>query len=668
MQKNISLLILSFLIGSGVIRPQKGFEVIMPSPIANIITDLVILNKTTAWATGTLGSVMRTTDAGINWQTLKTGEDIWLSSIAAVDVEKAWATGPDENLISTTDGGKTWKTEKIGKIKFFSKVQFIDSQNGFVAGSAILSDDQAEGIYQLYVTSDGGKTWQMRNSSLGFSPLEVHFTNLNDGYAIERYDVVTGKDKLLKTTNGGKNWEIVKEMSNIVISNMTFPDEKNGYVITEILEPAGSSVVSRIVIFKTVDGGKSWNSSKFYDISADIKGQMIFSINFQNSNTGWVLLSGGLDGPIYTDLYRTVDGGKTWQKSYSHKESGFAKVAFFDDKTGLVLPAFWDLMPKIYRSTDGGNTFNQIVKGIDLHFNAFYFIDSKKGFATDVNGLVKTTDGGKSWILVSAMKASYFEKIKFFNDKEGVAICYDDAGSTFVLSTTDGGEKWKNLKVQFHGFPQKMTFLNLQTCYAFSLEVDKRILKKSDDGGKTWKELLVDSAPEGQFNDLFFIDENTGWMMGDVILPGAKKNGGLVSYIKKTTDGGASWSETYLNDQTFPSNIKFLDQKHGWYTSSVNDTSYALWRTTDGGEKWESSILSNTQDITEGIHFIDPNNGWMLKAYGAPLSPSFVYRSKDGGKTWEFEKLVNKVESLQFLEDKTIFGGGYNNLIKITDR
>ncbi|MBK6679809.1 MAG: hypothetical protein IPG53_07135 [Ignavibacteriales bacterium] len=50
-------MILSFLISSGVIRP-KGFEVIMPSPIANIITDLVILNETTAWATGTLGSVM----------------------------------------------------------------------------------------------------------------------------------------------------------------------------------------------------------------------------------------------------------------------------------------------------------------------------------------------------------------------------------------------------------------------------------------------------------------------------------------------------------------------------------------------------------------------------------------------------------------------------------
>lgn len=666
MQKNIFLFLFTLLIGSGIILPQKGVQVIMPTPIANVITDLVILNNTTAWASGTLGSVMKTTDAGLNWQTLKAGEDIWLNSIAATDENNVWVTGPDSILTSTNDGGKTWKNEPIGEIKFFSYVQFVDSKNGFVAGSAILSEDQAVGIYQLYVTTDGGKTWKERNSSLGFSPLEVHFTSVNDGFAIERYDPVTGKDKLLKTTDGGKSWVIVKEMSNLVISNMTFPDEKNGYVITEILEPAGSKSVSSIVIFKTVDGGKSWKSQKFFDISSDIKGQMIYSIHFKDGNNGWVLLSGGFDGPIYTDLYRTVDGGKTWQKSYSHKESGFAKVAFFDDKTGIVLPAFWDLMPKVYRTTDAGNTFDQLVQGTNLHFNAFHFMDSKTGFASNENGLVKTTDGGKSWSLVSDVKATYFERVKFFNDKEGIAICYDDAGSTIVCSTTDGGNIWKNHKIQFDGFPQKLTFLDLQTCYAFSLEVDKRIVKRSDDGGKTWKELLVDTAPEGQFNDLVFIDKNTGWMTGDVLLPGAKKNGGLVSYIKKTTDGGASWSETYLNDQSYPSKILFIDQKHGWYTSTVNDTSYAIWRTNDGGEKWESSLLSNTQDITDAIYFEDPNNGWMLKAYGAPLSPSFVYRSQDGGRTWKFFKIVNKIESLQFLGDKTVLGGGYFNLIKFT--
>ncbi|MBK7868093.1 MAG: hypothetical protein IPJ75_14575 [Ignavibacteriales bacterium] len=149
MRKNIFSILMALLILSKVILPQKGVEVLQPSPIANIITDLVILNKTTAWASGTLGSVMRTTDAGQSWQTLRAGEDVWLNSIAAVDLNNVWVLGQDSILTSTSDGGKTWKNEKIGKIKYFSKVQFVDAQNGFVAGSAILTMDQEEAIYQL---------------------------------------------------------------------------------------------------------------------------------------------------------------------------------------------------------------------------------------------------------------------------------------------------------------------------------------------------------------------------------------------------------------------------------------------------------------------------------------------------------------------------------------
>lgn len=666
MRKNIFSMLMALLILSGVILPQKGVEVLQPSPIANIITDLVILNKTTALASGTLGSVMRTTDAGQSWQTLRAGEDIWLNSIAAVDLNNVRVLGQDSILISTSDGGKTWKNEKIGNIKFLHKVQFVDAQNGFVAGSAILSEDQVEGIYQLFVTSDGGKTWKERNSSLGFSPQEIYFTSVNEGYAIDRYDPITGKDKLLRTTNGGKNWEAVKEMSNIVISDMTFPDAKNGFVITEIMETTQGKAVSSIVIFKTVDGGKSWKSDKFLDISSDIKGQMIFSIHFKDNKSGWVLVSGGLDGPIYTDLYRTVDGGKTWRKSYSHKESGFAKVVFFDDKTGIVLPAFWDLMPRIFRTTDGGNTFDQIIKGTNLRFNAFHFINEQTGFANSEKGIVKSTDGGNNWTTVKEIKASYFERIKFFNDKEGIAICYDDSGSVFVYFTMDGGDNWKSNKIQYNGYLHKITFLDLNTCFAFSSGADRRIVVRSDDGGKTWRELLFDTSPDGQFNDLFFIDKNTGWMTGDVLLPGAKKNGGLVSYIKKTTDGGASWSETYLNDQTYPYTLSFLDRDNGWYVSTINDTSMVLNKTSDGGKKWESFLIGNAYDLLESIQFQDPMNGWMLKAYGAPLSPSFIHRTKDGGKTWELYKTVNKIDKLQFLEDKTILGGGYSNLIKIT--
>lgn len=259
-----------------------------------------------------------------------------------------------------------------------------------------------------------------------------------------------------------------------------------------------------------------------------------------------------------------------------------------------------------------------------------------------------------------------FDNLKFFNSKEGLATGYDDAGTAFLYSTTDGGENWSVSKLNTEMYLITPFFTDMKTFFAMTMGEKSRSVVRSDDGGKTWKDILVDTSPDGQLFEIFFLDKNTGWVTGVSLLPGATKNNGMVSYMKSTTDGGATWSERYLDDQGYPSMIRFLDKNHGWYTSTFNDTSYVLWRTTNGGKTWDKSFLAGTQDIIEELLFLDPMNGWMLKAYGAPLSPSFIYRTKDGGKTWSLFSTVNKIEMLQIINSKTAFGGGYFNLIKFS--
>ncbi|GAB1444039.1 hypothetical protein MASR2M39_28840 [Ignavibacteriales bacterium] len=666
MLKNIFLLLTALLIVSGETLSQKGVEVLSPTPTANIFTDVLVIDKTTAFAAATLGTVLKTTDAGLTWQTLKTGEDIWYNSISVVGNDHIWVTGPNEFLVSSHDGGKTWKSEKIGKIAYFYKVQFFDAKNGIVAGAAILSENQTEAIYQMYMTSDGGKTWKLQNSSLGFFPMEMYFTSEKEGYAIVKTDEKTGKDRFVKTVDGGKTWKDVKEFAGATLSTMSFPDAKNGFVVTEVAKVTAGTPAAKLVVFNTVDGGKTWKQSDFPAEVAANQYKEAHVVYFKTPKTGWVIKANEVEGPMQNQVFRTDDGGKTWTKIYTSDDTGVNKIAYFDENTGVLMPGSWFMEPKIFRTTDGGKTFAQLVKGKEYHFNSFYFLDAKTGYASGENSLIKTTDGGENWIILKKVEGMMFDGIKFFNSKEGVATGYDETGYVHLYSTTDGGENWTSMKLNYETFLVGLSFIDLKTIYAYTMGEKSRSVVRSDDGGKTWKEVQIDTSPEGQFFDLFFLDKNNGWVSGVNLLPGATKNNGMVSFLRNTTDGGATWSDTWLDDQGYPVNIQFIDKNHGWYTSTLNDTSNVIWRTSDGGKKWESSILSNTHDITEGIIFQDPLNGWLLKAYGAPLSPSFIYRTKDGGKTWTLFNIVNKIDQLQFIDSKTAFGGGWFNLMKFT--
>lgn len=83
----------------------------------------------------------------------------------------------------------------------------------------------------------------------------------------------------------------------------------------------------------------------------------------------------------------------------------------------------------------------------------------------------------------------------------------------------------------------------------------------------------------GIINGVFFIDENTGWIVGSV---GNK--------IMKTTDGGTTWTEQY---QSGGNAVQFIDANKGWV--AVGDGT--ILRTTDGGTTWVEVYGSGGGDL-----------------------------------------------------------------------
>ncbi|MCD4782887.1 MAG: hypothetical protein K8T10_03540 [Candidatus Eremiobacteraeota bacterium] len=197
-----------------------------------------------------------------------------------------------------------------------------------------------------------------------------------------------------------------------------------------------------------------------------------------------------------------------------------------------------------------------------------------------------------------------------------------------IIKTIDGGKTW--------GAPQdingtrlfrRLHFIDNQTGWVVGetlAPTTRGVIVKTTDGGATWgAPYIIDEIYA--LNSVYFIDNQTGWAVG---MTQAPNRGAII----KTTDGGASWSAPYVYDGASNlSAVYFTENLIGWVTGFS-----CLIKTTDGGTIWNSRDISL---LCNSIYFTDSMHGWIAVERN-PL------RTIDGGETWD--------ESLHFIEDMVV--------------
>ena len=156
----------------------------------------------------------------------------------------------------------------------------------------------------------------------------------------------------------------------------------------------------------------------------------------------------------------------------------------------------------------------------------------------------------------------------------------------------------------------RVFFLNDTTGWVVG---DWGTIRKTTNGGATWS-----SQSSGTNTELFglaFVNSTTGWVVG--------YNG----LIKKTTDGGASWSIQTSGTDSQLYGIAFTDSNTGWAVGA----SGTILHTADGGNTWGPQG-SGIYDWLYDVRFVDALTGWTVGYGGA------VYRTTDGGTTWTPEE------------------------------
>lgn len=580
--KHIYQISICFFILVKISFAQDGWFWQYPKPQGNTLHDIFIFDQNTAIAVGDLGTVIKTTDGGENWdvQHHAGGRASNLNGVHFINEMTGWAVGMDGLILKTMDGGINWNEIKWKPGTELTAVFFTNADSGWVVGK--------QGI--IFQTTDGGESWidQGINGEI-YGNVDVFFINNNVGWIVA--DAYWGST-ILRTTDGGQHWAWHKPSPPVyALLSIYFTDSDIGWTVSGFG-----------MILKTTDGGVTWTTLDTIKTEEGF-GQTLNSIHFVNNNIGWIV---GNDGFIL----RTIDGGENWIYQISSTSEHLCAVAFADTEVGCAIGGNGEILKTI---NGGENWVSQ--RDENYWFSSIYFIDENTGWAVGDKGIIlHTEDGGTNWFKQHHQDSLLLSSIYAINNQNVFAVgsvikgysIYDRSG--IIFRTTNGGQTWSKQPFDtLYGF-NSITFVNDSIGWISGTES----LLKTYDKGITWHKVPLETEPPG--GKIQFINENVGWIGGTL----------------KTVDGGKNWFPQIIPITSLNS-FYFINTEVGWAAASYNGSNNIL-KTTDGGENW--TLYSITPPgYNFSIQFINETTGW-ISGYSNSIRSSIIIKTTDGGNIW----------------------------------
>ena len=334
-------------------------------------------------------------------------------------------------------------------------------------------------------------------------PSSMHMINRNIGWAAG-----SGTNRILRTSDAGIHWDDVTPVSARAGTWITYFLDANHAWLASSLQPGSGSPDFSVAIYRTADGGRSWQET------GTVAAQQGWpaSMDFVDRTHGWLFMNlGSAAGSQGVAFYGTVDGGTTWTKLSEADTSGnpghlplsCSKSApvFLNNSTGWI-PGACNAGggPFLFVTRDGGRTWNSVNIAVPAGYSAscmcaissLRFSDATTGvLVLDIYGpdgathnfLYATPDGGTSWLDGWLLPPNSFS-VDFLTGAVGWTL---DAKSNAVLYTHDGGQHWSTLgTIPSSQGVADLQFVNSAIGWALGSEPAGNTLIKTSDGGQTW--------------------------------------------------------------------------------------------------------------------------------------------------------------------------------------
>ena len=413
-----------------------------------------------------------------------------------------------------------------------------------------------------------------------------------------------------KTTDAGNNWKNISDgqitVGSIGSISVSESDENVIYVGTGSADPRGNISIGN-GIYKSVDSGENW---EFIGLpKAGLIGKI--EIHPRNSDIVYVAALGNIFGPnAERGVYKTIDGGKNWQKVYFiSNKTGARDVEINPDNENEILASFWTVQRKpwtlvdgsdeggVFMSKDAGKSWKKLTEGLP------------KGLTGKIQVEYSPANSSRLWAMIQAQK-----------EEEGGLYRSDDGGKTWSRINRDH-------KLRQRGW--YYSHINADPVNENIIYASNTGFYKSVDGGKTFDERLYTQHGD---NHGVWINPNN-----NKIMINCNDGGANVSL-----NGGETWS-TQLNqptpefyrltvDNQFPFRMYAGQQDN----STISVPSRGLPALTPF-QNWFNAGGTECSDIA--VHPTDPNI-----IYSTGYSGEFTYKNLATGEEYQRTPYVHLTE------------------------
>jgi photosystem II stability/assembly factor-like uncharacterized protein len=501
------------------------------------------------------------------------------------------------------------------------------------------------------------------------------------------YYVGAASGGIFKTINGGDDWvPIFDEQEMLSIGDIEISKNNNNIIWAgtgEVNAGGGSLVYDGDGIYKSTDGGTTWQSKGLPDIGS--VGKIVLDPN--NDNTAFV----GAMGPLFRKsanrgVYKTTNGGDSWQQVLFVSDStGVVDMAIHPANGNIVYAASWERIRRpnnrqyggitsgIYRTTDGGSNWMELTNGLPStasqkgrisiaisasNPNVLYtrYADA----SGNIQGVYKTINGGDSW---TAVNSNQLTNVGFHWWFGGIYIDPTDENTIYnvdfeVQKSTNGGNSWGSSFSNVHVDQHALAF-NASVPGEVLLGNDGGLYYSSNDGASSVKDMKL---PITQFYRMYVDAQNENKIYG-----GAQDN----STSRTQTGGLTDWNIIYGGDGFQPlvdptnTNVIYALYQYGALGKSTNNGGSFSNATNgiSGGDRknWDTPITfdpSNSQtlyygtnklykstnaagnwsaispDLTDGPHTGNLTFGTITTISVSPLDNEIIFVGTDDGKAW----------------------------------
>ncbi|WP_282791864.1 oxidoreductase [Streptomyces sp. CC224B] len=296
---------------------------------------------------------------GAGWDLKDTGTDARFRGLAAVSRTTAWAAGSRGTVLRTADGGRSWRdVSPPGAAGLeFRDVEAFDGRRAVVLA---IGEGEASRVYR---TTDGGATWTeaFRNPDPKAFYDCMTFFDRRHGLAVS--DPVDGKYRMLSTADGGRSWKVLPNQGMPAAQDKEAAFAASGQCLVSTgprdawLATGGAA---RARVLHSADRGLTWTVADA-PIPAGDPARGVFGLAFRDRAHGLAVGGDYRPGqPSPTASAVTRDGGRTWRPSARPAPAYRSGVAWLPHSRTTALavgPTGTDL------TTDAGRTWRTVDDG-----------------------------------------------------------------------------------------------------------------------------------------------------------------------------------------------------------------------------------------------------------------------------------------------------------------